>query len=162
MEAGKLRHRIIIQTMNESENWTDLVSCFAQVNGLSGNEYWAASAEQAQNTVDFVVRFSADLSSLVPQTTRIIFRGNRYDVQNLRVDRTGFTPPTFAEFQKLTGSEAGSQWIGSRPPPSDVGAAEGALRQLIPGTLAKERTNPSGPAPRGVAGEADVSAQIRD
>jgi SPP1 family predicted phage head-tail adaptor len=83
MEAGKLRHRITIQTMNESEIWTDLVSCFAQVNGLSGNEYWAASAEQAQNTVDFVIRYMADLSCLVPQTTRILFRGNRYDVQSI-------------------------------------------------------------------------------
>lgn len=83
MEAGKLRHKIIIQIMNESENWTDLVTCFAQVNGLSGNEYWAASSEQAQNTVDFTVRYSVDLSCLVPQYTRILFRGNRYDVQSI-------------------------------------------------------------------------------
>lgn len=83
MEAGKLRHKITIQTMNESDGWDDLFSCFAQVNGLSGNEYWAASAEQAQNTVDFVVRYTANLSTLVPQTTRILFRGNRYDVQSI-------------------------------------------------------------------------------
>ena len=83
MEAGKLRHSITIQVMDANETWSDLVTCQAQVNGLSGNEYWAASAEQAQNTVDFTVRYSADLSCLVPQSTRIMFRSNRYDVQSI-------------------------------------------------------------------------------
>jgi len=83
MEAGKLRHQITIQLMDETESWANLAVCQAQVNGLSGNEYWAASAEQAQNTVDFVVRYAADLSDLVPQTTRVLFRGNHYDVKSI-------------------------------------------------------------------------------
>ncbi|MDW7658135.1 MAG: phage head closure protein [Bacillota bacterium] len=83
MEAGKLRHQITIQVMNADELWFDLLTCHAQVNGLSGSEYWAASAEQAQNSVDFVVRYAADLVNLAPQTTRILFRGNRYDVKSI-------------------------------------------------------------------------------
>lgn len=83
MEAGKLRHCIIIQVMDTNETWSDQVTCQAQVNGLSGNEYWAASAEQAQNSVDFVIRFTSTLAALVPQTTRILFRGDRYDVQSI-------------------------------------------------------------------------------
>jgi len=83
MEAGKLRHIITIQVMDNNESWQDFFSCYAQVNGLSGNEYWAASAEQAQSTVDFTVRFMPILSDLVPQTTRIFFRDNRYDVQSI-------------------------------------------------------------------------------
>lgn len=83
MEAGKLRHSIIIQVMDANETWSDQVTCQAQVNGLSGNEYWAASAEQAQNSVDFVIRFTSTLAALVPQTTRILFRGDRYDVQSI-------------------------------------------------------------------------------
>jgi len=83
MEAGKLRHQITIQVMDTNEAWSDLVSCQAQVNGLSGSEYWAASAEQAQNTVDFVVRYTTALASLLPQTTRILFRGNHYDVKSI-------------------------------------------------------------------------------
>jgi len=83
MEAGKLRHSITIQVMDTNETWSDLVTCQAQVNGLSGNEYWAASAEQAQNSVDFVIRYTASLSALVPQATRILFRGNRYDVKSI-------------------------------------------------------------------------------
>lgn len=83
MEAGKLRHRISIQTLNENEQWAHLTACYAQVNALSGNEYWAAAAEQAQNTVDFVVRCTPLLARLAPQTTRIVFNGDRYDVQSI-------------------------------------------------------------------------------
>lgn len=83
MEAGKLRHSITIQVMDANEAWSDRVTCQAQVNGLSGNEYWAASAEQAQSSVDFVIRYTPLLADLLPQTTRILFRGNRYDVKSI-------------------------------------------------------------------------------
>lgn len=80
MEAGKLRHVITLQTLDEDENWSDFFTCFAQANGLGGKEYSAASTEQAQNTVDFTIRFVDLLSDLKPQTTRITFLGNPYDV----------------------------------------------------------------------------------
>lgn len=83
MEAGKLRHKITVQVMNEEELWIDLLTCQAQVNGLSGSEYWAASAEQAQNSVDFSVRYKPIVADLLPQTTRIIFRGHHYDVKSI-------------------------------------------------------------------------------
>lgn len=83
MEAGKLRHSITIQVMDSEEVWSDWATCNAQVNGLSGNEYWAASAEQAQNSVDFVIRYSPNLADLVPQTTRVLFCGKRYDVKSI-------------------------------------------------------------------------------
>ena len=83
MEAGKLRHSITIQVLDANETWSDRVTCQAQVNGLSGNEYWAASAEQAQNSVDFAIRYTPTLADLVPQTTRILFRGDRYDVKSI-------------------------------------------------------------------------------
>ena len=83
MEAGKLRHTITIQVMSADELWADLLTCQAQVNGLSGSEYWAASAEQAQNNVDFTVRYTPLLSGLLPQTTRILFRGLPYDVRSI-------------------------------------------------------------------------------
>jgi SPP1 family predicted phage head-tail adaptor len=62
MEAGKLRHTITVQVMSATELWVDLLTCQAQVNGLSGSEYWAASAEQAQKHVDFLVRYHTLLS----------------------------------------------------------------------------------------------------
>ena len=41
---------------------------------------------------------------------------NAYGLRSLRFDKTTFSPQTFADFQKLTGQEAGSQW---REPSSD-------------------------------------------
>ena len=63
----------------------------------------------------------------------VAWRGedNAYDLRSLRVDRTSFTPQTFADFQKLTDSERGSQWSGAPFPPGP-GADEAALRALIP------------------------------
>lgn len=83
MEAGKLRHVITLQILGEDENWSDFFTCFAQANGLGGKEYSAASTEQAQNTVDFTIRYVDFLSDLKPQTTRIIFQGNPYDVVSI-------------------------------------------------------------------------------
>jgi len=83
MEAGKLRHSITIQVMDVNETWSDLATCQSQVNGLSGSEYWVASAEQAQNSVDFIIRYTPALATLIPQTTRILFRGDRFDVKSI-------------------------------------------------------------------------------
>ncbi len=59
--------------------------------------------------------------------------GNVYDVKSLRVDKTNFTPQTFAEFQKLTGQDEGSQWRGftdKEPAPAALGADVAALKKL--------------------------------
>ena len=80
MEAGKLRQVITLQTMDDDENWSDFFTCFAQANGLGGKEYSAESAEHAQTSVDFTIRYIDLLADLKPQTTRIIFLGNPYDV----------------------------------------------------------------------------------
>ena len=60
-----------------------------------------------------------------------IWRGNdnRYNVKSLRVGQTSFTAATFADFQKLTGSEKTSRW-SAEPAGSDSGADEGSLQPL--------------------------------
>ncbi|MGB8166948.1 MAG: right-handed parallel beta-helix repeat-containing protein [Chthoniobacteraceae bacterium] len=63
--------------------------------------------------------------------------GNAYDVKSLRVDQTSFTPETFADFQKLTGSEQDSQWSAPEPRPVDLGADETALRKLLGNQIPK-------------------------
>jgi Protein of unknown function (DUF1565) len=63
--------------------------------------------------------------------------GNAYDVKNLRVDQTSFTPKTFADFQKLTDSELGSQWSMPEPRPANLGADEAALRKLLGNQIRK-------------------------
>jgi hypothetical protein len=63
---------------------------------------------------------------------------NLYDLQALRAGEASFTPETFADFQKLTGGEAGSQWAAQpwhdgrflQPLPEGVGADEEALGKL--------------------------------
>ena len=75
------RHPIIIQYMDEAEEWQDYYTCHARVNGLNGSEFWAARAVQAQNTVTFTVRFCGRLQKIFPQGYRIVFQGRIYDIQ---------------------------------------------------------------------------------
>lgn len=83
MQAGDFRHRIIIQLRDENESWNDYLTVYARVNGLSGSEYWAAAAIQAEQTIYFDVRYQKALKSLTPQMCRIVFNGNRYDIQSI-------------------------------------------------------------------------------
>jgi hypothetical protein len=56
--------------------------------------------------------------------------GNLYDVRSLRVDKTPFTAATFAEFQKLFGSESASRWSAAEPRPDGAGADTAGLSKL--------------------------------
>lgn len=82
MQAGDYRHTITIQT-RENEKWRDLATVHARVNSISGSEYWAAAAVQAQNTMNFDMRYSRRIADLVPQDCRIKFGGHIYDVQSI-------------------------------------------------------------------------------
>lgn len=82
MQAGDFRHRILIQK-RVNEKWVDCMKVHARVNCISGSEYWAASAVQAQNTVNFDMRYYAQVADLPPQDCRIQFRGNIYEVQSI-------------------------------------------------------------------------------
>jgi hypothetical protein len=56
--------------------------------------------------------------------------GNVYDVRGVRVDKTAFTAATFADFQKLLGSESGSRWSAADPRPEGAGADVAGLGKL--------------------------------
>jgi len=58
--------------------------------------------------------------------------GNIYDFKTLRVVHKTYTPETFHEFQKLTGSEASSRWELSLEVPVGTGADESSLVNLKP------------------------------
>ena len=97
-----------------------------------------------QATPKSEVNFRRCLVTGTPKPELVIWKdvvwrgeGNAYDVKSLRVDRTNFLPQTFAEFQQLTGSEAGSQWNAPQPRPGNLGADAAALRKLIPQQLGK-------------------------
>jgi hypothetical protein len=57
--------------------------------------------------------------------------GNVYDLRSLRLDKASFTAATFAEFQKLVGSETGSRWSAAEPRPDGVGADAAGLSKLV-------------------------------
>ena len=55
--------------------------------------------------------------------------GNLFDLKSLRLDKTTFTAETFTTFQKLTGSDAGSQW-GADAKANEAGADEASLKPI--------------------------------
>lgn len=72
MNIGKLNKRITIQRHTEYEDehgisreeWIDFNTVWCSMNNLYGKEYWEAKQYQAENTVEFVIRYNAckDLS----------------------------------------------------------------------------------------------------
>lgn len=56
--------------------------------------------------------------------------GNIYDLKSLRLDKTSFTPATFTEFQRQTGSDLGSAWKPAEPRPTEAGADAASLEKL--------------------------------
>ena len=61
----KMRERITIEKSEGARDkngnhklvWKEYHSCYAYVNNLSGKEYWAASEVNAQDEVNFVIRY---------------------------------------------------------------------------------------------------------
>ena len=72
MNIGMLKHKITIQRYAEyedehhisKEDWIDLKTVWCSMNNLYGKEYWEAKQYGAENTVEFIIRYSAckDLS----------------------------------------------------------------------------------------------------
>lgn len=72
MRCSKMTHRLIIQRCEvyedehgiSREDWVDLKTVWCSMNNLFGKEYWSAKEYNAENTVEFVIRYSAckDLS----------------------------------------------------------------------------------------------------
>ncbi|NFO70762.1 head-tail adaptor protein [Clostridium botulinum] len=79
VNIGDLNKRIVIQkyitTQNENgfdiEEWDDYKTVRASMNNLWGKEFYAAKAVQAENTVEFIVRYSKDLKNINTKEYRI-------------------------------------------------------------------------------------------
>lgn len=84
MEIGELRHRTTLQKFStntnengfEVENWQDYKTVWAAVTNLSGKEYYAAAAVQAENTVKFTIRYTDEIDT----TMRILFKDKQYSI----------------------------------------------------------------------------------
>lgn len=70
MRAGDLRHRIELQekiTVKDSEGydvaqWTAYATVHASKKGIRGREYFAAAAVQAENSIEWQIRFRKDVT----------------------------------------------------------------------------------------------------
>ena len=89
METGAMNCRIIIQKRTEpvtnanglqEETWHDHYLCWAYVNQLSGSEFWAAHAVQAEDTVVFTLRYCKVAAAINTRDHRIVFAGDVYDI----------------------------------------------------------------------------------
>lgn len=89
MEIGKLNQRITIQKKTiisdkigyQSEEWTDFHTCWAEVNGVYGREYWQARQTNEEKTINFRIRYCKILENLNSTDFRIFFRNTSYDIQ---------------------------------------------------------------------------------
>jgi SPP1 family predicted phage head-tail adaptor len=70
MKAGKLRHRIIIQSPTETRNaygepevaWGTFATMWATVEPLRGRELWAAAAINARTATRIRIRYIKDIT----------------------------------------------------------------------------------------------------
>lgn len=91
MNAGELKHTIVFKKNditvddvgNEIDGFVDFYTCKAKVNGVGGREYYAASQNNAENDVDFTVRYCKKLAELTPQLYIIVFNDVAYDIKNI-------------------------------------------------------------------------------
>lgn len=87
MRAGKLRHPIVIQTIQETRNgygeviptWVTFASVRASVEPLQGKEYFAANSQQTATTTRFRIRYLAGITA----SMRISFNGEVYDIESI-------------------------------------------------------------------------------
>jgi len=91
MQAGRLRHRVILQrsvkdqspvTGGITESWVDIAIIRAEVAPSSAREFVAAMATQSEVTTRITIRYRSAISSL----DRILFRGKIYNIEGVLPD----------------------------------------------------------------------------
>ncbi len=69
MDAGKLRHRVVLQTQvdepdsngNLTTNWTDVATLWSEIAPLSARDFLAADAEQTKINTRITIRYRAGI-----------------------------------------------------------------------------------------------------
>lgn len=94
MRAGRLRHRVTIQTYQttrdaygaEIKDWIDGPTIWASVEPINGREYFAAAQANAETSVRIRCRYRADLASATGTTHRLAYQGRVYKIDSV-IDR---------------------------------------------------------------------------
>jgi SPP1 family predicted phage head-tail adaptor len=82
MQAGKLRHKIVIQQASEglpptgAAVWSDFLTLKAGVEPLQGREYWEAKQLQNEVTTRFRIYYRPGIISKM----RVLYAGKYYDI----------------------------------------------------------------------------------
>ena len=87
MKAGDLKHQIVIERPetttdakgNRRTAWVPVVTCWASMADVSGRDFYAAQAHQAQDVVTFGIRW---LDS-IDKECRIIHDGRVYHIEQI-------------------------------------------------------------------------------
>lgn len=91
MNIGNLNKKITIQKQGEiqyNENgfpinpdgFVDFKTVWASINNLWGKEFYAAKAVNAENTVEFVVRYNRDLTVINTKEYRILWNNRKFNI----------------------------------------------------------------------------------
>jgi len=89
--AGKLNQRITFQKQkdfsdeigSQSTEFTDFYSCWAEVRGVSGREYWSAREQHEENTLSFKVRFCHKLGEINKTDYFIKYKNKLFDITDI-------------------------------------------------------------------------------
>lgn len=92
MKSGDLRHPIVLQRPDTHVNekgrritgWTDAAAVHAAIADVSGREFWAAHAVQAEDVVTFTIRWRTGIDA----GWRVVYREQKYNI--LEVNHLGY------------------------------------------------------------------------
>ena len=87
MKAGDLKHRITLERPvdttdargNRRTVWQPFATCMASMADVSGRDFYAAQAYQAQDTVTFGIRWRDDIQ----KTWRVVSGGIAYQIEEI-------------------------------------------------------------------------------
>ncbi|MGA9222783.1 MAG: phage head closure protein [Pseudomonas graminis] len=91
MRAGKLRHHVMLQRVEYSQDpvsgdvipaWVDVGKVWAAVEPMSARDFIAAAAGQSEVVARVVMRYRPGITSVM----RILHRGKVYNIQGVLAD----------------------------------------------------------------------------
>jgi SPP1 family predicted phage head-tail adaptor len=91
MQAGKLRHRVLLQESVKQQNpitgavistWQDKATVWAQVSSVSAREFITAQAMQNKVTTRITIRWRGDITP----KWRAVFRGKIFNIEGVLPD----------------------------------------------------------------------------
>lgn len=91
IDTGKFNQRIIFQKQehfsdkigNQSTDIHDFYCCWANVQSVSGREYWEAREQHEENTFSFKVRFCRKLAEINKTDYFIKYRNKIFDITDI-------------------------------------------------------------------------------